>query len=126
MCGYAEIASGAEVTDNAVVCDNARIEFDTCIYGNAKVCGYGRIPAYTGAGDNIIVNKVSDFDAGSGNETVDKLNGDILNINYLKYIMNYWIFAGLPPYGFEKKDFSSPLDFRKAAKDFILNDNKKI
>lgn len=126
VCGYAEIDPGAEVTDNAVVCGDVRIEFDTCIYGNAKVCGYGRIPAYTGVGDNIIVDKASDFDAGSGNETVDKLNRDILNINYLKYIVNYWIFAGLSPYGFEKKDFSSPLEFRKAAEDFILNDNKKF
>ncbi len=126
VCGYAEINSGAEVTDNVVVCDDAHIEFDTCVYGDAMVCGYGRVPAYTGVGGNIIVNKASRFDAGSGNETVDKLNRDTVDINYLKYIMNYWIFAGLPPYGLEKKDFSSPLEFRKTVEDFILNDDKKF
>ncbi len=126
VCGYAEINPGAEVTDNAVVCDYARIEFDTCIYGNAKVCGYGQIPAYVGTGGNTVVNKVNEFDIGFGNEAVDRFHQDAVKINYLRSVVNYWIFAGLPPYGFEKKDFSSPLEFRNAVEDFILNDNKKF
>lgn len=105
VSGYAEIDPGAEITDNAIVCDDASIEFDTCVCGDARVCGYGHVPAYTGVGSNIIVNKASRFEAGYGNKAADKLNQDAVYINYLRYIVNYWIFAGLPPYGVEKKDF---------------------
>ncbi|MCI9077558.1 MAG: hypothetical protein HFH68_01370 [Lachnospiraceae bacterium] len=124
ISGCASVENGAEITDNAIVCGNASVEPNACVYGNAEVCGCGRIPSSVAVGGSTKVYSYDFNNDCADSKIIGWLSIEMDKINCLRNIVNYWIFAGLPPYGFEKKDFSSPLEFRKTVENFILDGAK--
>lgn len=55
------VGGNALIYDNALICDDARVYDNAYVYGNAKVFGNARIYGNAVLGDNIIIEKDTDW-----------------------------------------------------------------